>query len=204
MRLEHILVFLSIAISLVGSSAYIIDTLAGRTKPNRVSWFLWAAAPLVAVAAAHSAGADPWALARVFMAGFMPLIIFLCSFSNTSSYWQVTRFDIACGLFSIIALIIWAALESPIAAILLLAIADGFATLPTLVKAWRYPDSETGITYILVFVATLLVLPSISVWNIQNVAFQIYLLMSAIALIISVYRQRIISLPHNILTNLRM
>lgn len=82
-------------IAVAGCYAYIRDTIAGRTKPNLVSWFLWALAPLIGVAAALSSDADVWATVRVFFAGFLPLIVFLVSLFNRHSYWKVTRLDCA-------------------------------------------------------------------------------------------------------------
>ena len=41
----HWLVVLSV-LSTAGASVYIRDTLVGKTKPNRVSWSMWALSPL--------------------------------------------------------------------------------------------------------------------------------------------------------------
>ncbi|MFH1426312.1 MAG: hypothetical protein ABIG66_02660 [Candidatus Kerfeldbacteria bacterium] len=187
----HWLVILSAIISISGASFYIRNTIKGKTKPNRVTWSMWALAPLLGTAAAISAGADYWATLRIFLAGFMPLLVFLASFVNRKSYWKLTLFDGISGICSLGAIVVWAAISSPVLAILFAAIADGFASLPTLKKAWKYPETETGITYIAGFVAVLLVLPSIPVWNIENSAFQIYLLIVTTLLVLAVYRNRI-------------
>jgi hypothetical protein len=187
----HWLVVASVLVSIAGAWAYIRDTLAGKTKPNRVSWGMWALAPLVGVAAALSAHADPWAVIRVFLAGFLPLLVFLASFVNPQSYWKLTIFDIFCGMCSILALIVWGFAESPRAAILLAALGDGFAALPTIFKAWKYPETETGLTYIASFVSVLIILPSIPQWDIENSAFQIYLLAANTLLMLAVYRKRL-------------
>jgi len=186
----HWLVILSAGISIAGASAYVRDTLNGRTKPNRITWSMWALAPLIGTAAALSAHADMWATTRVFLAGFLPLIVFITSFVNPQSYWKLTVFDIACGVCSLLALAIWGFADSPRLAILLAATGDGFASLPTIRKAWKHPETETGLTFIFSLIAVLLVLPSIPVWNIENAAFQIYLLVVAIILIFAIYRKR--------------
>lgn len=188
---SHWLVLGSVVISIVGASAYIRDTLAGKTKPNRVSWSMWALAPLIGTGAAMSSGADAWATARVFLAGFLPLLVFLSSFVNPKSYWKLTRFDISCGLLSLIAFVVWVAADAPRGAILLAAIGDGLASIPTIVKAWRYPETETGVTYITSFVGVVMIVPSIPVWNIENSAFQVYLLLVNALLLLAVYRKRI-------------
>ena len=135
----HWLVVLSALISIAGSTAYIRDTLKGKTKPNRVSWFLWAIAPLIGTAAALSARADIWATVRVFLAGFLPLIVFIASFFNPNAYWKLGKFDFICGIFAVIGLILWGSVHSPRLAILFFALADGAAAIPTLVKSWQYP-----------------------------------------------------------------
>lgn len=189
MNYTHLLVILSGFISIIGAYAYIRDTLHGTTKPNRISWLMWAIAPLVGTAAAISAGADLWATFRVFFSGFLPLIIFSASFVNPQSYWKLTLFDIFCGTSSLLAVIFLIAAHSPQTAILLAVLGDTFALLPTLRKAWKYPETETGFTYILSLTSTLIILPAIPVWNIQNSAFQIYLLIANTLLILSVYRK---------------
>lgn len=193
MNFAHILVILSALISIAGSSAYIKDTIKGKTKPNRVSWSLWAIAPLIGTAAALSSGADIWATVRVFLAGFLPLIVFSASFFNPKSYWKLTTFDYLCGATAVFALLIWYLANSPTLAILFAALADGFATLPTIKKAWTNPETETGITYLAGFIGVLLILPSIPTWDIQNSAFQVYLLTANSLLLIAVYRKKIVT-----------
>ncbi len=152
---------------------------------------MWAMAPLIGTGAAIASNADFWATVRIFLAGFLPLLVFLASFSNRQSFWKLSLFDVACGALSIVALIVWGVVDSPRLAILLAALGDGFASLPTVIKAWRYPETETGVTYIASFVSVLLVIPSIPVWNIENSAFQIYLLAANTLLLIAVYRKKI-------------
>jgi hypothetical protein len=191
MHYSHWLVLLSALISIVGASAYIRDTLAGRTKPNRVSWSMWALAPLIGTGAALAAHADIWATTRIFLAGFLPLIVFLSSFVNPKGYWKLTLFDVLCGVCSVLALLVWGVTASPRMAILLAAIGDGFASLPTIRKAWNHPETETGLTYITSFISVVLIIPSIPVWNIENSAFQIYLLIANTLLLLAVYRKRL-------------
>ncbi|WKZ56703.1 MAG: hypothetical protein QY326_08210 [Bdellovibrionota bacterium] len=189
--LAHWLVVLSAFITVAGAMAYIRDTLAGATKPNRISWSMWAMAPLIGTGAAVSAGADLWATVRIFLAGFLPLLVFIASFVNPRSYWKLTTFDLLCGVSSVMALVFWLSIDEPRVAILLAAIGDGFASIPTIVKAWKYPETETGVTYLASFVSALLVLPSIPVWNVENASFQIYLLIANALLLFAIYRPRL-------------
>lgn len=192
MSFPHILVLFSALLTVFAASAYLRDTLKGQTKPNRVSWFLWALFPLIGTAAAFRANAEIWATIRVFLAGFLPLIIFLASFLNRQSYWRLTFFDWLCGACALLAIAVWLVLDSPKIAILFAVIGDGLAALPTFVKAWKYPETETGLTYLINFIAVLLVIPSIPTWNIENSAFQIYLLCFNLILVVAIYRKKLL------------
>lgn len=186
----HWLVVISTLISLVGAYSYIRDTLQGSTKPNRVSWSMWALAPLIGAIAAITSGGDAWATVRVFMAGFLPLAVLLASFVNAKSYWRLTPFDFGCGALSFAALIVWLAADSPRVAILLAVAGDGFAAIPTISKAWRFPETETGLFFCASFASSLLVLPSIPVWTIENAAFPIHLTVVSAIVLFSVYRKQ--------------
>lgn len=188
---QHALVLASVAISLTGGIAYIRTTLAGITKPNRISWGLWTLAPLIGTGAALASGADPWATVRIFLAGFIPLLVFFASFFNKQSYWKLTTFDFLCGAWSLAALVAWLLADAPVTAILFAALGDGFAAVPTIRKAWKYPETENGFNYLTSLVSVLIILPSIPVWNVTNAAFQVYLLAVNAILIVCVYRKRL-------------
>ena len=111
------LVFLGAAVQLVGVFLYIKETLVGDTKPNRITWLMWAVAPLIATAAAIADGVT-WAVLPVFMAGFGPLLVFVASFVNRNSYWKLETFDYLCGICSILALVFWGITQNPVVAIL--------------------------------------------------------------------------------------
>lgn len=193
LSLAHWLVLVSVVLSLSGALAYIRDMFRGSSKPNLVTWGLWAFAPLVATGAALSAEPSGWSTVRIFISGFAPLLVFLAAFIARQSYWKLTRLDYACGALSVIALIVWLGANSPLTAILLAAAADLLATLPTVLKAWRYPQTETLYTYLMGLVSAIIVIPAIPVWNIENAAFQVYLLMANTVLLGLVLRGKVMT-----------
>lgn len=184
----HILVGISMCLSIAGAVPYVRDTLQGRTQPNRVTWSLWAAAPIIAAAASVAAGGDIWTALRTLIAGIAPLIVVFVSFLNSRAYWRLGPFDFGCGVLSIIALVAWLMTDSPRLAVLLAATADGVASLPTLRKAWRNPESETRVTFLFGLISNCILLPSIPVWNIENAAFPLYLLAINCSLSLAMYR----------------
>ncbi|MDD3101828.1 MAG: hypothetical protein PHE59_01630 [Patescibacteria group bacterium] len=184
------LVFVGAAVNLFGAFSYIKETLKGNTKPNKVTWLMWSVAPLIATFAALSSGVR-WSVLSVFMAGLCPLLIFVASFVNKNSYWKLEKFDYLCGLCSILALILWGLTKEPIIAIIFAIASDGFAGIPTLVKSWKYPETETVTAYITGLFNALTSFAAIKIWNFSSCAFPVYLVVLCISLIFSVYHRKI-------------
>src|SRR5665213_3532899 len=99
-------VILGVLIGFAGNMTYVISTLRGKTRPNRVSWFMWALAPLIAFSAEINQGVGLRSL-MTFMVGFGPAMVFIASFVNRKATWKLTKLDLACGLLSLLALIAW-------------------------------------------------------------------------------------------------
>lgn len=185
------LVLLGFAVNVFGALSYVKDTLRGETKPNRVTWLLWAVAPIIATAAALADGVS-WAVLPVFAAGFGPLLVFLASFVNKNSYWKLGAFDYLCGVCSVLALVLWWITKDPQIAIIFAIASDGLAALPTLVKSWTHPDSESGIAYTTGLFNALTSFAAIKMWGFSEYAFPVYLVLANTALIFAVYRGKIL------------
>lgn len=192
MNYEYI-VFAAAFIQLIGIYSYIRDTIKGIVKPNRVTWLMWSIAPLIATFAALSDGVS-WTTLPVFMSGFAPLLVFLASFINKQSYWKLYKFDYICGVLSLLALILWFITNDPRVAILFAILSDGVAALPTIIKAWKNPETESVWPYatgIINASSGFFVLQSS---NFSEIAFIIYLLFVNTALIISTMKNKLIAM----------
>jgi hypothetical protein len=168
------LVFLGAAIQLVGILSYIRDTLRGETRPNRMTWLMWSIAPMIGTAAAFSTGVR-WSFLPVFMSGFGPMLVFMASFVNRKAYWKLEPLDYLCGIFSLLALVMWGVTKVPEVAIFFAVISDGFAALPTVIKSWKHPESESAGAYIATLVSLTISLPAVQIWNFSSMAFPVYL-----------------------------
>lgn len=175
MILHHNFVILGVLIGFVGGLSYLISTIKGKTKPNRVTWFFWALAPLVAFAAEVKEGVGIQSL-MTFGVGFSPLLIFLASFVNKESVWELKRFDFVCGALSIIGLFLWYMTKNGNFAIFFSILADGTAAVPTLVKSYRFPETENYHVYLTAVISAVITLLTIEIWDFANFGFPIYIL----------------------------
>ncbi len=182
-------IYLSVLFSFIGGFSYIRDTLYGKTKPNKVSFLLWSLAPLIGSAAALKAGVG-WPILPIFLAGLTPLVIFFASFVNKNAYWKLTPLDYICGALSITALIFYLSSDLIMLTLIFSILADLFAGIPTLVKSWKNPGSESPLLYILSTCGNIVGLLIITHWTFAAYGFGTYLIVMNISILLGIYQKK--------------
>lgn len=119
-----------------------------------------------------------------FAVGFGPLLIFLASFLNKKSDWQITKFDIACGAVSILALILWGLTQNAMLALILSLAADAVACIPTLIKSWTHPETEDARAYVLAAISAFITTLSLPIWTFSYYAFPVWTLIICLIFVI--------------------
>ncbi|GAB2024982.1 hypothetical protein OfM1_10530 [Lactovum odontotermitis] len=183
------LVFIGAAISLGTAIPYIIKTIKGEVRPNKVTWLLWSFGPLVGAIAAFSTGIT-WSALPVFMGGFTPLLILAASFVNKNAQWRLSRFDYICAASSILVLVVWFLTKDPNWAIALSILSDALAAAPTVAKAWLYPESEHVSTYLGGIFTPLTSFFAMKVWNFASLAFPIYLTLVSLIIVLAIEHKK--------------
>ncbi len=182
------LVFAGIAAMTVGLVVYTRDTLEGKTKPNRVTWFIWSIAPLIGAIAAYSDGVRLAAL-PVLATGLGPLVIFVASFVNKNAYWKLEKTDYICGVISVLALALWYVTKEPVVAIIFAIISDALAALPTLIKSWRFPETESSAAFITAAFGTVTSFFVLQSWQFSEWAFPAWLVFINVLIALVIYRK---------------
>ncbi len=167
-------VYVGSAIAALGTAVYLRDTLRGTTKPNRVTWLLWAVAPLLATVVELDEGVGLRAL-PTFMIGFMPLLVFVASFHNPESVWRIRRIDYACGAMSVVGTVVWLVTRNGVLGISAAIAADFLAGIPTLMKSWTHPETETVHSYLGAVISMVIVLLTIDQWTFEVAAFPLFI-----------------------------
>lgn len=162
-------------IGAAGSIAYLKDTVRGKVKPHKVSFLMWSIAPLIAFFAQIQQGVGLAAL-MTFSTGFLPLTIFIASFVNKNAEWKLTIFDVICGILSLTGLALWMITKVGNVAIFFSIVADALAAIPTLVKAYKYPDTEIAWPWISSVIGVILTLLTLSTFTFANCGFILYIL----------------------------
>jgi hypothetical protein len=176
-------------INFVACVSYIRAILKGEATPNRVTWFLWALAPLIAGVAQWRSGVGISTLV-VLSVGLGPACIVLASFVAGTGSWKLGPFDYACGACSLAALALWSMTGDPVVAIVLSILADAAAALPTLRKAWLAPATEDRSAYLIAFAGMVLGILSVEEATFSAYAFNAYLVVVSGALVLILYLPR--------------
>ncbi len=186
-------IYIGVFLNFIGQLLYLRSIVWGSTKPNLVSWFTWMLAPFVGVFLQLKAGAGLSVL-PVFMAGFGPLLVIVLSLLRKNAYWKVTQFDLICGALSIMALILYILTSNLGVSILFAILSDGLAAIPTLIKSWKFPETESGTIYFFGIVSNTMGLFIIKDWSFSIYSFSVYIILINLAILACIYRKKFLSL----------
>lgn len=180
-------VFLAVAINLTSSLVYAWSVVKGRTRPNRVTWFILSFAPLLAFGGMMLQEVSFRESVFTLQTAIGPMIVFTSTFFAKQPQWKITKFDLSCGALSIIGFTLSVILREGNVAIVFAIMADGLAFLPTLVKAFRYPETENPAPFMIGIVSALIALAIITSWDFKHAAFPAYILTADILATLFIY-----------------
>lgn len=188
--LPSYIIYITIPINILAYFYYFKGILYGEVKPNLVSWSIWTLAPLLAFFFQIRAGAGLSSL-PVFFAGFFPLLVILLAIVKRNSYWKLTTLDIFCGILALMALVLYITTQNLSISILFAILSDGLAAIPTIVKTWKFPETESPGPYIAGLSGNLLGLSIIHNWIFTIYSFGLYNIIINIFLLFPIYRKKI-------------
>ncbi|MBI2330527.1 hypothetical protein HYU94_03975 [Candidatus Daviesbacteria bacterium] len=174
-------IFVAVLLILIGDSTYLLDTIKGKVKPHKVTWFLWALAPFIAFAAQidQEVGLSSY---MTLALGIIPVSIFIASFLKKSAYWKITVFDLICGALALVGLLLWGITKIGNLAILFAVLADGLAGVPTVIKSFKAPETENYQVWLFNGAAAIITLLIIKEWDFAHYAFAVYMFFLALIL----------------------
>jgi hypothetical protein len=161
-------------IASLGGFYYLYETITGRAQPNRITWLLWGIFPMIIFVAQRAQGVEGLSWTS-FAAGFTPLLIVAASFFNKRAYWKSEPRDYYLMAAAVVGIILWAITDNPNLAILFSLLADMLAGIPTLIKSYKHPHTESWIAFGISTFGFGISFLSIQTYDFQNTAFVAYL-----------------------------
>ena len=169
--------FIAVAIllRLLGGGVYLISTLRGKAKPNIVSWSLWGLTALIAFAAQICKGGGLEALVTLAIA-VGPLAVTAAAVLKGAQSLRLTRLDVWCLSLAIVGIIFWVGTKDPLLALLMSIVADILASVPTVVKSYLTPQTESAAAYSLSVISMVVTLLTVRQRDVMSWAFPLYIL----------------------------
>lgn len=138
--------YISAFLSIVCFLPYIRDIVRGKTKPQRTSWLIWS---ILGSTIFFSQLAEGGAYS-LLLPGAKTLVA-VCIFLLSVKYGMggTSKFDRYALIAAAIGLIVWLATDNAVYAFTVAIIVDAIGGLLTIVKAYKQPETETLISWVL-------------------------------------------------------
>lgn len=163
-------------ISFIAFIPYIVSILRKKTVPNRASWWIWAIVGFMLAGSYYSSGAEHTIWVPVSYA-VGPLITAILSIKYGEGGWTV--FDRWCVTGAVVSLIPWFLFNSPLIALLINLFIDFLGALPTIRKAYRKPEDEDRLAWILFFTGNTINMLSVGRLDFAIVVYPVYMFLAS-------------------------
>ncbi len=191
MDLKLIAVVISVFIGLVAPLPYIKDIYFGKTRPHIFTWLIWTILVGAAFWGQVVGGAGLGSLALGITA-LMNVVILVSALIKSRDY--INNFDVVILCLTLLAFIPWWLMDDPVSSILLLAVIDFLAFLPTVRKSIKNPEMETISIYSLSALKHIVSLFALYSYNILTLTFPVMLIVTnALMVIFVVIRRKVIA-----------
>lgn len=123
---------------------YLVSIFHGHTKPERMTYFIWFIVDAISIASYIAVGARTtiWVGLVYVMSG---LIIFLLSLRYGMG--GFSKLDIICLLLAVAGIVVWVTASSALLALCFSTFAAKIGYLPTIKKAYFYPETENTLSW---------------------------------------------------------
>lgn len=173
-------------ISVLAFIPYISSILKGKTRPNRVTWWIWSALGILLFFSYRSAGATDtlWVAINYIIS---PLLIAFLSIRFGEG--RMSRLDSVCVAGAAIATLLWFASGSPRFALLCYIGIDFLGLLPTIKKTWEHPSQEENLSWFLMVIANTVNIFASNNYDFYILLYPVYMVLSG-GLILSLSLRR--------------
>jgi hypothetical protein len=174
---------------MVAFGIYVASILKGKTKPNRVTWWILAAVQLVIVMSYYSSGArDTIWLPAVYAICFS--VVGILSVRYGEGPVTLDRTDRLSLVGAAISIGVWAVLHSPVPALYIGIATDFIGLVPTIYKAYRRPETESLNAWAVASIASVMNIVALSDWSFVISSYPMYVLLTNIGITYFISRRK--------------
>lgn len=181
------MLFFGIAAGVLSAFAYIpyiLDTVTGRTQPQRASWLIWSVLGSVALVSQIYEGAT----SSLWFAGMQvscTIVVFVLSI-KTGKGRYLSKADYSILMAAALGLVLWYFTETATYALAITISISLLGGTATVVKAYTDPDSETLVTWVISWIASACAIFSVGKYDLILLAYPLYLFTLYLAFIVAI------------------
>jgi len=161
---------------LVGGIPYLIDIHKERVHPHVLSWLGWAFLTALGASAMMADGAT-WAATILWANTILTVSISVYALIRNVSVWATGFYDVVFFTLGIIGLVLWQVLDMPVIALVSAILADLFFGLPTIIKTYKDPSTETPFVWVMSTISGILAIFAVKAITFNELAYPFYLLL---------------------------
>lgn len=189
--MKETLGIVSFVIGVAVTFPYMRDIVMGRAVPARSTRILFLVL-LVTILIVQSRDFTSWILAFTVSQVVTQLLLF--GLSMKYGVGGFSLLDIAMYVLFIISVSVYVLTDNTLIGLILLCITDFVAFVPTIVKTWNSPESETSLFFVGGAVSSLLAILAASQLNdINQILFPSYIIVADLTVVALIYRPYIIA-----------
>jgi len=174
METKAIFGILSALVLIIGGIPYLKDIHQRKVRPHILSWTGWSFITAIG-AFSMLVGGSEWVVAILLANTLLCISIAVYSMVRKVGVWSASIYDFILFGLGFLGLILWQVSGLPILAVIFAILADFFFGLPTIIKTFKNPASETYFTWSASATSGLLSLLAIKQYTFLEVAYPLYL-----------------------------
>ncbi|HVA97033.1 MAG TPA: hypothetical protein VND99_05255 [Candidatus Acidoferrales bacterium] len=186
--MQALLGFSALVLNVIGYIPYIRDIFRKKVKPHPYTWVIWT---ILTTILAFNQIINGGGYSSLFFISTAILVGFVFILSLHFGMGDTSKIDRICLILASILLFYWLTTHDTRISTIYAVIIDGIGAVPTLIKTYNHPTSETYIQWVLSSLAGLLTLLSVpmSDWILLIYPFYVFLMDGAIVSI-KYFRER--------------
>ncbi len=177
----------TLILSLISPIFYTKSILAHKAKPHKVTRLIvWLASIAGILAVVHSNNGAGKVFAGIFLARATYLLVLAMLYGVGGA----SRLDRTCLVIGVLALGIYATTGSGLLALSCAVLSDLIGYIPTFVKTWREPTSESATFFAIEGLAAFLGV--LAIWQLRvDIILPVYFTLCCVIVVLLIYRKRI-------------
>ena len=188
---------LSSACVLFGGIPYLNDIIKKRAHPHLLSWVGWGFLTTLGAFAMLAEGST-WATALLFGNTAICLLIVLGAIISKTGVWSTGLQDYVFFGAGLLGIVLWQTLDMPILALICAILADICFGVPTIIKTFKDPTTETPFVWVMSVVSEIFGLLALQNLSFHEAAYPIYLFIydsTVLLLILKIFQRKTIHIP---------